>query len=569
MIKHPCVQKRGNRYHFRKKVPAGLVKAVGKREIKKSLGTSDLREANRLAAIEAVKADAVLSEARLGKSDAKLPKIRKSDLIYVATVWFHSYENDAEARFVRTDVPPNEMASYLELISQDISAHSDLHDPSVLAGVQGIVENLIEDNNLGLNAKDDEYWLFCQYVNRGIVESDKRKLDKLKGDFNDTAYDTMFGGVTSNVTPGKPVAQQPSLTLSQLINEYESEPARQGITPKKILSYRIIFAVLEELIGRGADVRSITRAKCREVRDVIMRLLPHVSKKFPRLTLVQAAERAMADGLPAIKPKTVNGYMSNLSALFRYAIKEAYMDFNPANDLTVASDKNDADVRDPFSDDQLIKIFAAPLYTGCKDDQGGYAKIGDAKPRRGRFWVPLISLFSGMRLNEICQLMATDIEQADDVWAFRVHTERESEKRVKSLAGRRYIPVHPTLVELGLVNHRVNQMEAGEMRMFPELPMGASGYYSDPFQKWFSRFLVKLNAKTDATSFHSFRHNFRDALREADASPERGEVLCGWSDSGRVSEKYGRGFKISTLFKEISKVAYPNLGLQHLIRIHE
>src|SRR6202011_5776628 len=43
--RHPRLQKRGSRYFLRVKVPTELRSAIGKREIRKALGTSDPREA--------------------------------------------------------------------------------------------------------------------------------------------------------------------------------------------------------------------------------------------------------------------------------------------------------------------------------------------------------------------------------------------------------------------------------------------------------------------------------------------------------------------------------------------
>lgn len=40
---------------------------------------------------------------------------------------------------------------------------------------------------------------------------------------------------------------------------------------------------------------------------------------------------------------------------------------------------------------------------------------GDQFPRRHRFWLPLIALWSGMRIEEICQLYVEDIKPYKDI----------------------------------------------------------------------------------------------------------------------------------------------------------
>src|SRR5437762_10068513 len=97
------------------------------------------------------------------------------------------------------------------------------------------------------------------------------------------------------------------------------------------------------------------------------------------------------------------------------------------------------------------------------------------------------------------------------------------------------------------------QRQKGDTRLFPELRRSKSGYYSDPFQKWFSRFLMRAGVKTPTTSFHSFRHCFRDALREADISREIVQALGGCAVSKNAEANYGSGHRVCTLARENEK----------------
>jgi len=174
-----------------------------------------------------------------------------------------------------------------------------------------------------------------------------------------------------------------------------------------------------------------------------------------------------------------------------------------------------------------------------------------------------------MRLNECCQLDVADVVVRDstDIILIRENDEGEPDKRVKTEAGERFVPVHPELDRLGFMKHVEAMRAAGESKLFPELPLGANGYLSDPYQKWFKRFLRHTGAQAPKTSFHSFRHSYRDALREADISIERVRALGGWAGNAGAEEGYGAGLRPSTLYREISKIAYPGLDLSHLMRI--
>jgi integrase len=261
-----------------------------------------------------------------------------------------------------------------------------------------------------------------------------------------------------------------------------------------------------------------------------------------------------------MSPASAKGYFTAFSALMRFAVDRGYRSDNPAERLRVRPDPVPARrKRDSFSTDQLRLIFNAPLYRGCKNDAAGYNRPGPNIVRRGRFWVPVIGLYTGMRLGEICQLEVSDVVKLDGVEVVLVGGDDDDEtKRVKTEAGNRYVPVHPDLKKFGLLDHHAKMAAAGERRLFPELTRAKTESLSDNFSKWFSGFLEAIDAKTKRTSFHSFRHTYRDALREADISRERVQALGGWSSHG-TDEIYGNGPRPSTLAREIEKVRFRGL----------
>jgi integrase len=162
------------------------------------------------------------------------------------------------------------------------------------------------------------------------------------------------------------------------------------------------------------------------------------------------------------------------------------------------------------------------------------------------------------------QLRTDDVAARDGVEVILIRMDEEGDKRLKTDASARFVPIHSELKKIGFITFVTKMKRSGAVRLFPELPKGKRGYYSDPFQKWFSRFLTVIGAKTPKTSFHSFRHCFRDVLRDADISTERVRALGGWTSKGSAEELYGAGHRASILAKEIEKIRYPGLDLSHL-----
>lgn len=209
--------------------------------------------------------------------------------------------------------------------------------------------------------------------------------------------------------------------------------------------YNHTVPIVGEVLGMDTPLRSIDREACRRLMDMLRWLPTNSKKRFPKMTAVQASEMARGKKLTStLGYAAINSYLKCLSALMNFAINEGYIDRNPAKGLRVVDPRHRRDRRLPFSNDQLRAIFHAPLYRGCVDDEYGYADIGPARPRRARFWVPLIALFSGMRMNEICQLDVADIRRVDDVDCFLV-TSRSSgggdDKKVKTSTSERFVPI--------------------------------------------------------------------------------------------------------------------------------
>src|SRR5690349_12926065 len=82
-----------------------------------------------------------------------------------------------------------------------------------------------------------------------------------------------------------------------------------------------------------------------------------------------------------------------------------------------------------------------------------YQQAGDHRIKDHRFWAPLIGLFSGARLNEIGQLRKGDVERVAEIWCFRITDEGEDERSVKTSAGKRVVPMHQELIQLGLLDY--------------------------------------------------------------------------------------------------------------------
>lgn len=381
-------------------------------------------------------------------------------------------------------------------------------------------------------------------------------------------FDHDLRDVEETILPTAPT--KAGKTLREVFELHQSDPSKVR-TPKTALAYANTFEVIGAVIDLDAPICDISRDDCRRLLETLRWVPSNPTKRYPKLNIVQAAEMAKRKKLTStLNPATINAYLNRLSSVLNFAMNEGLIDRNPTRGLKVADPVRARDKRLPFSPQQLQRIFNAPLYRGCLNDEAGYATPGPNRPRRGRFWVPLIGLFSGMRLNEICQLDVADIREIEGIPCFHVRPDPSAKggKRLKTEASERLVPVHPTLLGIGFMAYVEAQRAKGVAKLFPELRCSTTGYYSDPFSKWFRRFLVAADAHGPRTCFHSFRHCFRDALREGDVSHEIGLVLGGWSvggsAGGQAEGAYGKGYRTSALYAAMEKIAFTDVDLTPL-----
>ena len=367
------------------------------------------------------------------------------------------------------------------------------------------------------------------------------------------------------------IAPSNGLTLAEAYQQYVDDPTHRWSASTR-QSYDTCRKLAISVIGPDVPMGVLGRTHCRDFLDVLRHLPRNANKRFPKLTAREASQRGRERGdVDAISAANVNVNLANLSSFLNWAVNEELLARNPMRGLRLHDDVAKKDKRNPFSADQLRKIFDAPLYTGCLDGERGYAKPGFARPRNARFWVPLIALHSGMRLNEICQLDVADIRLIDGVWCFVVcenSLDGSDDKALKTAASERLIPLHPALLECGMLAFVQVQRKANQVKLFPDIDPGPRGKRAVAFSKWFTQFLRSCGAYQPRTSFHSFRHNFRDELRAARIDHDIAMALGGWATGGNssaVSENYGGGHRVVSLYEAIAKLSFAKIDLSHII----
>lgn len=157
--------------------------------------------------------------------------------------------------------------------------------------------------------------------------------------------------------------------------------------------------------------------------------------------------------------------------------------------------------------------------------------------------MPLIGIFTGARLNEICQMTTDDIHQ-DPVtkrWVFDINAndEQQSKKSLKQPYHARLVPIHKRLIELGILDYHRSLKTAKQKRLFPDLPyVSNNNRYGDKLQRWFNRtYRNECGITTTNTSFHSLRHTvITHLVNDKGVDPNKIAIGLGQTPVGGVTQ---------------------------------
>lgn len=172
--------------------------------------------------------------------------------------------------------------------------------------------------------------------------------------------------------------------------------------------------------------------------------------------------------------------------------------------------------RQPFDLGDLKRIFESPLYRGCKSARSR-GKPGPHVLRDAKFWLPLLAVYTGARVEELTQLLLTDVHQQGEVAYLTINVgDPATEKTFKNRSSQPDVSLHPELIRCGFLEYLQERRQQDGDRLFPDLERGSDGKWSSAFSKWIGRYLRKTVKITDTREvFHSFRHTFKDACRRA------------------------------------------------------
>lgn len=551
-MSQPHLVKRGPTFYFRIAIPLVLMGLLGRREFKTSLRTSDAILAKMRARVLSNGLELIFRDIRPMAHATPDPIVKGAQEYFRAQL-----SKSLELAFLIPNDPALdrdiEIAGAKQLAA---SMQADLAKQHFSPSVRSDAEELLSSIGAGPTSKvSDAFQFACVAVLRAQIENAKVHAEQLAGNYAVTSADPLFTGIFANQLPPIPgdAANSPkSPTFEEVANRFFALKSKTDWVPKTSADVKRVIALANELIGPNKAMKAVDIEDVKRVRDALSSLPPNYMKSSGTKGLT--AKEAIAANLAgkSLSAKTQWKYFAQFKQLLIWARNEGFLDQVPGNNVKVGGAKKlvPGEQRDPYSSDQLAKIFASPLYVGHKSEDCRH-KPGSVRVRDGYFWLPLIALFTGMRLGEIVQLLGSDVKKENGIWYFDVN--KSEGKSLKTASSKRRLPIHPALIQLGLLKYVQAGPSSG--RIFAEIKIGADGYPSHNFSKWWGRYAARVGFKSHRTAFHSFRHNFLDALHATGSAEYLNKALMGHVDKS-VHGGYGSGASLVMLKAAVDAVAY-------------
>lgn len=491
-------------YHLRLRVPADLVALIGKRFIKRTLGTKDHATAKALF----IERHAALSKEWATVRAGPQPLSRKQ---MVALSGMRYRDN------VKMLGENPENAAIWKIVIRRCDA-ADATPECLEATFGAITDTMLEHEGLLIDAQSRA--LLLKEVCRADREAAEYLLRNSMGDYGPEPNALRYP-VWEAVRPTvEAVVKVPvvAVSLTHLFSLWKRDHLANNKSLKSVGDFEHKIGSLINFIGHE-DAEAITS---RNIADW--------------------TEHLRHDkGLAA---KTVrHKYLSAVSAVYKCAIGKIIVTLNPATIVDVKLPKRIKTRPRGFTDSEAAQVLShalsAQTNTGRMSEHNALACQ----------WVPWICAYTGARGGEITQLRKEDLLTEYGIVCLRITPEAGSVKT----GHYRLVPLHSHLLDLGLVAF-IQSRPPGPL-FYPashSTRTNGSGPAERPRDKvaeWVRKVAGIKDPRVQPN--HGWRHRFKTVGRDVDVDLAYLDAIQG-HDDGRAATEYGET-TMKALHREVQK----------------
>lgn len=356
-----------------------------------------------------------------------------------------------------------------------------------------------------------------------------------------------------NIRPGPTIAS----IAEGLIKDKGKRLEWRDKTQRQFLSICDLFQrFLREEIGLQ-DLPALTPVHIHHFDQFLLHTIPKSYGKSPAdLTASIADLRRKSEASPAsrrgLDAGTLGRHYTFLEQLLNRARKIG-LKIDPDASFALYKPKASGRARDQRKipkRSSIADLFAQPVYHGCQDWQRPF-ETGTEVYHRAAYFGPLFAYYQGMRREEFCGLAADDIKTVTEEGDAIAHVKvwHNDIRLLKNQQSRRFLPLHPELLRLGILDYAARMQLLGYGLLFPELrsPNSKSPLGDRYYDEW-------SKAQLKGTTAHPLRHAFNDELKQKRVSEEMRADMMGHGGKTETTERYANAFALKSQAEDMRHI---------------
>lgn len=534
------LRREADSFFFRRRVPTELRQRLGQSEIYRSLKTTVRRVARQRAASLFLATEGLF---QMLKDDEQV--LSDADIRAAVRHWLKRDDwQNLLSKYIHRNSPANLSKYHDEIPDVLLGIVGDERRPAWENLAMEAVAALEHAGYDGHHASQDEQIRTEEALKKQIREHVDRRMQELFGETPSVVHPSTVGGLSE---PPVNMAK-----LSSFLSAWQKDIIAGYNHNKPLKDADQYLKTVEMFVGLMGDlpVGKITFEKAAEFRELILQM-PATHGKGATGSPKKELARARADKtLPRVTMKTAKRHFSGVNSIWKWLTfkKHVPATLQPFSGHSFPGTRSKKSARDDWSREDLQRLFTSREYR-------------DATASSALHWLPLISLHSGMRLEEICRLRpGIDIIVKDGMPCFDIAPREGWDPKTES--GTRIIPVHSWLIRHGFMDFITQQRARGAEHLFSPEQVLHKGSISSGFSREFSKLKIDLGVGSK-TTFHSFRHSFRTVLESTDLKESHIDAVMGHEGGGSEGRTYTKRVSTAKL-KEVVEAFESPLDLAFL-----
>ena len=480
----PFLRRRGAAYKFRARVPADIVPILGRVEVGRSLRTTDPRASKARARAIHAQLEVAWERIRVSMEQGTADTAWCIEEVEAALTVV-----EAQVRQFKAEATVAVREAEFRLATKEREAAEE--QVATLARAREAVEEILAEQGREREQVQQE---------RVAGTLDGKSLNALRSILGSA-------GIVMRSTPA-PTA------LAFLEETFISEKNLQEDARRHMEGYVRLFA---KVLG-DKPLNVYTRAEILKWVKTLEQVRTTYGKGGKdKFKLIQAILKE-SKGKPTLGVTTIEKHVTHLKAFFLAATRHYRFATSDDVDAMFADIRLGANVpiaqeRSIWPVAKLTQLFASPIWTGTRHGLDGRGRRHEAGPwvvLDSHWWLPVLGIFTGARLEELAQLQHSDLLEDTEERPF-FYLNNEGGRRLKNIRSIRGVALHPFLLTLGVTRLFVSGKKG---RIFPDLKQaGRPLKWSQQYSEDFTAYRRAVGLYEPLVDFHAFRHTFATAMR--------------------------------------------------------